>query len=35
MPKEGCQFICSSVILTDSVCRKGKNYYPRVFLEKC
>ena len=35
MPKECCQFICSSLILTDSVCRTGKNYYPRVFLEKC
>lgn len=35
MPKECCQFICSSLILTDSVCRTGKNYYPGVFLEKC
>ena len=35
MPREGSQFICLSVILIDSVFRKGKNYYPQVFLEKC
>ena len=29
------QFICLSVILIDSVFRRGKNYYPQVFLEKC
>ena len=33
IPKEGCQFICLSVILIDSVCRKDKNYYPQAFLE--
>ena len=27
--------ICLSVILIASVYRKGKNYYPQVFLEKC
>ena len=27
--------ICSSVILIDSVFRRGKNYYPQVFLEEC
>ena len=35
IPKEVCQFICSSVILIDSVFRTGKNYYPQVFLEEC
>ena len=32
--KEGSQRICLSVILTDSVVRTGKNYYPQVFLEE-
>ena len=32
--KEGSQCICISVILTDSVYRKNKNYYPEVFLQK-
>ena len=32
--KEGSQCICISVILTDSVYRKDKNYYPQVFLQK-
>ena len=35
IPKEGPQFICISVILSDSVCRKDKNYYPQTFLEEC
>ena len=32
--KEGCQCICTTVILIDSVCRKDKTYYPQVLLEK-
>ena len=35
IPKEGSRFICLSVILIDSVFRKGKNYYPQVILEEC
>ena len=35
IPKKGSQFICLSVILIDSVFRTGKNYYPKMFLEKC
>ena len=35
MPKEGCQFICLTNNLIDSVFRTGKNYYPQVFSEKC
>ena len=35
IPKEGPQFICSLVILINSVFRKGKNHYLQVFLEKC
>ena len=35
IPKEGSQFISSSVILIDSVLRTGKKYYPQVFLEQC
>ena len=27
--------VCLSVILTDSVHRKDKNYYPQLFLEEC
>ena len=34
-PKEGSQCICLLVILTNSVVRTGKNYYPQVFLEEC
>ena len=34
IPKEGSQLICLSVILTDSVFRTGKSYYPKVFLEE-
>ena len=34
IPKEGSQFICLSVILTDSISRTGKNYYFQVFFEK-
>ena len=33
-PREGSQCICLSVILINSVCKTGKNYYPQVFLEK-
>ena len=33
--KEGCQCICLSVILIDSVYKKKKNYYPQVILEEC
>ena len=32
IPKEGSQCICLSVILIDSVFRKGNNHYPQVFL---
>ena len=35
IPKEASQFICLSVIFTDSVFRTGTNYYPQVFLEEC
>ena len=35
LTREGSQFICSSVILIDSVFQTGKNYYPQVFLEEC
>ena len=30
IPKEGSQFICLSLILSDSAFITGKNYYPRV-----
>ena len=33
--KERSQFICLSVILIGSAFRRGKNYYPRVFLGEC
>ena len=33
--KEGCQCICLSVILIDSVFRTGRNYFPQVILEEC
>ena len=35
IPKEDSLSICLSVILIDSVYRKNKNYYPKVFLEEC
>ena len=35
IPKVSFQCICLSVILIDSVCEKGKNYYSLVFLEEC
>ena len=35
IPKEGCQCFCLSVILIDSIYRKDKNYYSKVFLEEC
>ena len=31
MPKEGSHFIYLSVILIDSVIKKGKNFFPQVF----
>ena len=34
VPKEGSEYNCLSVILIDSVLRKGKNYYPQAFLEE-
>ena len=34
VPKEGSEYICLSVILIDSVLRKGKYYYPQAFLEE-
>ena len=33
--KERSQFICLSVILIGSAFRRGKNYYPPVFLGEC
>ena len=33
IPREGSQFIGLSVLQIDFVFRKGKNYYPQVFLE--
>ena len=30
IPKEVSQYICLSVILIDSFCRKNKDYYPQV-----
>ena len=35
IPKEGSQFICLSVILTDSIFRTGKNYYRQDYFEEC
>ena len=35
IPKEGSHCICSSIVLINTVFRKGKNYYPQVFLEEC
>ena len=35
VPKEGSQFICLSLTLSNSVFRTGKNYYPQVLLEEC
>ena len=35
IPKQGCQCICWSVILIDSIFRTGSNYYSQIFLEKC
>ena len=35
IPKEGSQCICLSVVLTDSVYKEDKSYYPQVFLEEC
>ena len=35
IPKEGCQFICLSVIFIDFVFITSKNYCPEVFLEEC
>ena len=35
IPKEDSHCIFLSVILTDSVFKIRRNYYPQVFLEKC
>ena len=35
IPKEAPQCICLSVIVIESVYRKGKDYFPEVFLEEC
>ena len=35
LPIEGSQFVCLSVISTDSIFKTGKNYYPQIFLEEC
>ena len=35
LPKEHSQCVCLSVILIDSVYRKDKDYYTKVFLEEC
>ena len=35
MPKEGSQYIGSSVILIESVFRTGNNCYPQVLSEEC
>ena len=35
IPNEDCNFICLSLILTDSVFRIGKSCYPQVSLEEC
>ena len=34
IPKEGSQYVCLLVILTDLVYRKDKDYYPQMFLEE-
>ena len=33
--KESFQYFYKAVILFDPVFRKDRNYYPKVFLEKC
>ena len=33
--EEGSQYICSSIILNDSVFRTGKKHYPQGLLEEC
>ena len=33
--EEGFQYICLSLISTDSALRTGKNDYSQVFLEEC
>ena len=35
MNKEVSHRVCLSVILTGSVFKMGKNYYPQVFLMEC
>ena len=35
IPKEGSQIISLSIILIDSVYRKGKNFNPEAFLKEC
>ena len=34
MSKEGVHCIWLSIMLIDSVCKKGKHFYPKIFLEK-
>ena len=34
IPRQGSQFICSSVILINFFFRTGKNYYPQVFFRR-
>ena len=34
-PKEGIECVCLSAIVTDSIFKLGKNYYPQTFLEEC
>ena len=35
MPKEGSQYICLTIILIDSIFKRGGNYYPQMFFKKC
>ena len=35
MPKVGSNYICWSIILTNSVLKKDESYYPQVFLKEC
>ena len=35
IPKEDSRFIYLSVILVNSIFRKGKTYYPEVFSGEC
>ena len=35
MPKEKAPCKCLSIIMTDSVIKANKKYYPQTFLEEC